>query len=212
MSARSSFGGQPTQYPSAVPLWNEFWKWANESQLGANVVGGIIVALLVGFVAIVPKLRRPVVSAIRRSVAFLSTVRITTTTRIEAATRSKLSVATLEPPAKSLQASAPGSRALWSLSEGRGLVFGAPAGAISYRLTNRGGVEALNVWVDTDNTRMGIASGGFWPSVPDGEAKTFVGVPTGPLGDDPLIFTVGWCEGPNEYTKELVSVGRFGFL
>lgn len=64
-----------------MQLWNDFWKWANESQLGAAVVGGLIVAALVGIVAVIPKLRKGAVSAIGRAVRFAASVRITTTNR-----------------------------------------------------------------------------------------------------------------------------------
>lgn len=79
--------------------WDAFWKWASESPLGATIVGGLIVAAIVGLVALVvsaiPKLRAPVWSAIRnvwsaiRNVwNFIVSIRLTTTTQIEAATES----------------------------------------------------------------------------------------------------------------------------
>lgn len=69
--------------------WDDFWKWADTSPLGGTVVGGLIVAAVVAVgglvVAIVPKWRGPVFAAIQRTWAFITSIRITTTTRIDAA-------------------------------------------------------------------------------------------------------------------------------
>lgn len=68
--------------------WDALWKWANESQLGATVVGGLIVAAVVGVIslaiAVVPKWREPVLSAIRHGWSVVISIRLTTTRRIEA--------------------------------------------------------------------------------------------------------------------------------
>lgn len=68
--------------------WYDFWEWAETSQLGANVVGGIVVAVLVGLgtlaITVVPKWRKPSSAAVRRAWTFLTSIRLTTATQIEA--------------------------------------------------------------------------------------------------------------------------------
>lgn len=64
-----------------MQLWDAFWKWANESPLGAAVVGGLIVAAVVGVLAIFPKLRKRALADTSRAARFLASLRLTTTTR-----------------------------------------------------------------------------------------------------------------------------------
>jgi hypothetical protein len=65
----------------------DFWKWADTSALGATIVGGLIVAAIVGAIAFVisrvPKWRAPVFGGIRRFFRWVTSVRVTTRGRLE---------------------------------------------------------------------------------------------------------------------------------
>lgn len=74
-------------YSSPVQWWDDFLKWLGESGALANAVGGLIAALILGLIAVIPKLRAPTVAAIRRAWTFIISIRVTTTTHIEAATK-----------------------------------------------------------------------------------------------------------------------------
>lgn len=45
-----------SRYVQLMEGWNDFWTWANENQLAATVVGGLIVAALIGLFSILPKI------------------------------------------------------------------------------------------------------------------------------------------------------------
>lgn len=65
--------------------WDAFWKWVDESQFRAGVASALVVAALLGLVALIPKLRRPLWDALKKAWSFIISIRITTTKRIEAA-------------------------------------------------------------------------------------------------------------------------------
>jgi hypothetical protein len=55
-----------------------------QSNLGSNIVGGLVVAVVVALFGTIPRLRRPILSALHRFWSWVLTVRVSTTTRIEA--------------------------------------------------------------------------------------------------------------------------------
>jgi hypothetical protein len=67
---------------SFFPMWGEAVRWAS-SPLGATIVGGVVVAAVIAIAARVSKGARSVIVGVFR---WLLSVRITTTTRIAAAT------------------------------------------------------------------------------------------------------------------------------
>jgi hypothetical protein len=71
-----------------VNWWDDFWTWAETSQLGSNVVGGLIVAFIVAGVALVASVvkkswRDKIWGSVARIFGWLGTLRVTTTARIE---------------------------------------------------------------------------------------------------------------------------------
>jgi len=75
-------------YLGAVTWWDDFWNWAETSQLGSNVVGGLIVALVVALVALVASVvkkswRDKIWGHVGKLLFWIRTLRITTTDRIE---------------------------------------------------------------------------------------------------------------------------------
>jgi hypothetical protein len=69
--------------------WDDFWRWAETSQLGSNVVGGLIVALVVAVAALVVSFakaswRDKIWGSVARLFRWLGTIRVTTTARQEA--------------------------------------------------------------------------------------------------------------------------------
>lgn len=68
--------------------WNDFWNWAETSQLGSNVVGGLIVALVAALAALVASIvktswRHKIWGSVARLLDWIRTLRITTTERVE---------------------------------------------------------------------------------------------------------------------------------
>ncbi|WP_144800886.1 hypothetical protein [Curtobacterium sp. BH-2-1-1] len=55
-----------------------------QSNLGSNIAGGLVVAAIVGIVGIVPKLRRPTLAAIGKSWRWIRSIRVITSTRMNA--------------------------------------------------------------------------------------------------------------------------------
>lgn len=64
--------------------WNDFWVWVDASQFRAGVASTLVVAGVLGLVAAVPKWRKPVFAAVKRSYDFIRSLRVTTTKRLEA--------------------------------------------------------------------------------------------------------------------------------
>ena len=58
--------------------WSEFWTWVNENELAATVIGGLIVAVILGTLALIPKLRKPLLGALRRLLPWIGGLRLTT--------------------------------------------------------------------------------------------------------------------------------------
>jgi hypothetical protein len=87
-----------------VTWWDDLWNWAEDSQLGSNVVGGLIVALIVAAVALTASLvksswRKKIWGRLTRFLRGLLTIRVTTTYRQARALRessAKLEQRTLE--------------------------------------------------------------------------------------------------------------------
>lgn len=210
--------------------WAAFWEWANTSELGVTIVGGLIVAAVAGLVALIPKLRRPAISWLRRAWSFARSIRVTTTARLSSFERNALEKArrtaevemadkrTLrellmeQASQRSVEsqesAVAPPAKSVWSFSEGRSLMVTRPNSRL-FKLTNHAeGVEALDVRVEADNTRIGFPGGAYWASILGGVTKEFSGDPTGVSGEGPLVYTIRWREGGYEFSKQIVPTSR----
>lgn len=59
------------RYVRLVQWWNGFWTWVNDNQLAATVVGGLIVAALVGLFSILPRIGPHVRSALSLSTTMI---------------------------------------------------------------------------------------------------------------------------------------------
>jgi hypothetical protein len=62
-----------------VDWWTDFWTWVNANQLAATVIGGLILVIIVGIWARLPRLGKP----IRRAWDFLRSLRLTTGPKID---------------------------------------------------------------------------------------------------------------------------------
>ncbi len=220
----------PPPTPAVLNGWAAFWEWANTSQLGVTIVGGLIVAAVVGLVALIPKLRRQALAWLERTWSSIRSIRVTTAGRLSAFERSALASArkTAEAevaerrtvrdllmehatqPTAERQGSpvVPRPKAVWSFSKGRSLMVTRPNSRL-FKLTNHAdGVEALDVRVEADSTRIGFPGGAYWTSILGGATKEFSGDPTGVSGEGPLVYTIRWREGGAEHSKQIVPTSR----
>lgn len=221
----------PTPTPVPVPspdAWAAFWVWATTSGLGITIVGTVIAAAII---SLSKRLRDLLWSGLVRAGSFVKSIRVTTTKRLRAFEASALEAgrqtAEAEMAAKRTMRDLmieqqveralaggqavpppPAPQATWSMTTGRALSVVHQQGRL-LRLTNHtGGAEALNVRVEADGTRIGFPQGAHWASLPSGESRDFIGVPTGVIGDGPLVYTIRWREEGYEHSRQVVPTPR----
>lgn len=203
-----------------MSVWDDFWTWAENSQLGANVVGGLMVALIVALLGLVASIvkkswRDKIWGGLSRLWKRVKKIRITTTDHIEreyergvddgwagyehelreeAAGRGQglsLDIG-IKPP----QSEPPRAKPRWSL-------YANPSDPREYTLMNASTeVGAKDVELSAPVEAFSFLTDARWGDVMPEEILSFRGKSHGKTYDEGALFEVAWTDERGERQEQ----------